>query len=96
MDLLDTLNDLMRRLENFLEASEAKVSLEKVLFSCILSTFCFDFLGKKAVDYVCFNKKRLRGRMTMKVRALQSSDIDRPSRDLEWPHATSRKLFGGL
>ena len=70
MSLLDTLNDLMRPLENFLEASEAKVSLEKVPFSCMLSTFCLDFLGKKPVAYVCFNKKGLRGRVTIKVGAL--------------------------
>ena len=47
MRLLDTLNDLMRPLGNFSEASEAKDSLEKVPISCMLSTFCLDFLGKK-------------------------------------------------
>ena len=41
------------------------------------------FFEKKPVAYVCFNKKELRDRMTMKNSAMQEFDVGGPSRHLE-------------
>ena len=71
--------------------------LEKVMFwESILEKLLPCFLKKNFTSAHLFNKKWLRRRMTMRVSALQSSDVGGSSEYLQQFHTISKKLFRGL
>ncbi len=58
----------------------------------ILTWFC----EKTPLTHVCLNKNRLGRLVSMRAGELESLDVDKASRYLEWLHTTSRKMFSNI